>query len=379
MPEIWLRYGRVEVAVELKRERLEKVYGDPLPSFDSAQVEQELKPLRGLNEINLLVGDGEASTVEFLRFMTNFAPSSKICVFSNDRILRSLRRGLKDTRIEFFRVDDEKVPVTIVDGAQVKVSQTLSKRGLTLVSSVGFDPLYGFRGATTALLEFADEQVKSEAIKRESELTPKPGRETSSGWFLNRVVEELKEVDGVEVVPGREGFSKVFYGKIDAAHKRSVEELLKISLKNVDKRVSLVMVSPGEGEKCSTLDSALNSLWNVIQACEDGASIVLLAEALEGLGSEALKRYVYTGFKLDSVLGKGYVDGLVNLHYLLQARQKYDLGVVTTLPKTFVEKRLGLKIFQSGNAAVNYLVEQAEGRKRRISIVVRGDKTLLCA
>lgn len=379
MPEIWLKYGSVEVAVELKRERLEKVYSDPLPSLDNSQVEQELQPIRELNEINLLVGDYESSTIDFLRFITNFIPSTKICVLSNENVLKVLRKFLKDTRIDFSKTDGEKVPVSIVDGAQVKVSQTIAKRNLILVSSVGFDPLYGFRGSTTALLEFSDEQLKYEAIKRESELIPRPGKETSAGWFLNRIVEELKEINGIEIVPGKDGFSKIFYGKIDAIHKRAVEELLKNSSKNVEKKIGLAIVSPGEEIKCSNLNSALNSLWNIMYACEEGASIVVLAEALDGLGSEALKKYVYTGFKLESVLGKAYIEGLESLYYLLQARQKYDLGVVTTLPKTFVEKKLGLKSFQSGNAAIGYLVEQAENRKKKISIIVRGDKTLLYA
>ncbi|MGB9727696.1 MAG: hypothetical protein ACPLZF_04730 [Nitrososphaeria archaeon] len=379
MPEIWLKYGSVEVAVELKRERLEKVYSDPLPSLDNSQVEQELQPIRELNEINLLVGDYESSTIDFLRFITNFIPSTKICVLSNENILKVLRKFLKDTRIDFSKIDEEKVPVSIVDGAQVKVSQTISKSNLILVSSVGFDPLYGFRGSTTALLEFSDEQLKYEALKRESELIPRPGKETSAGWFLNRIVEELREINGVEIVPGKDGFSKIFYGKIDAIHKRAVEELLKISSKNVEKKIGLAIVSPGEEIKCSNLNSALNSLWNIIYACEEGASIVVLAEALDGLGSEALKKYVYTGFKPESVLGKAYIEGLESLYYLLQARQKHDLGVVTTLPKTFVEKKLGLKSFQSGNAAIGYLVEQAENRKKKISIIVRGDKTLLYA
>lgn len=377
MPEIWMRYGRVEIAVELKRERLEKVYDDPLPELEVNQVEQELQPVKGLNEINLLVGDCENSTIEFLRYLTTFAQTTKISVFSSERILKNLRKSLKDTNIEFSKIETEKVPVAIVDGVQVKVSQILSKRNLIIVSSVGFDPLFGFKGIPTAVLEIADEQMKYEAIKRENELIPRPGKETASGWFLNRIVEELKELDGIEIIPGKHGFSKILYGKIDGVHRKSVEELLKYSLKNVEKKISLAIVSPGEEDKCSTLNSALNSLWNTINACEEGASIIILAEALEGLGSEAFKKYVYTGFKLDNILGKTYIDGFENLYYLIQASQKYDLGVVTTLPNTFVQKKLGLKSFLSGNAAVNYLVDQAENKKKRISILVRGDKTLL--
>lgn len=377
MPEIWLRYGKVEVAIELKRERLERIYGDPLPEIEINQVEQELQPIKGSNEVNLLVGDYENSTIEFLRFLTTFTPNSKICVFSNERILKNLKKNLKDTNIEFFKIEAEKVPVAIVDGVQVKVSQIFSRRDLILVSSVGFDPLFGFKGTSTALLEFTDEQIRYEAIKRESELIPRPGKETSSGWFLNRIVEELKELNGIGIVPGKHGFSKIFYGKVDTIHKNSVEELLKNSLKNVEKKISLSVVSPGEEDKCSNLNNALNSLWNTMYAYEEGASTIILAEALDGLGSEALKKYVYTGLKLDNILGKTYIEGVENLYYLIQASQKYDLGVVSTLPNTFVQKRLGLKSFQSGNAAINYLIDQAENRKRKISIVVRGDKTLL--
>ncbi|MCX8189398.1 MAG: hypothetical protein N3F64_06770 [Nitrososphaeria archaeon] len=377
MPEIWLRYGKVEIAVELKRERLEKVYDDPLSDREINQIEQELQPVKGLNEINLLVGDYESSTIEFLRFFTTFVQNTKIYAFATERILKYLRKNLKDTNIEFSRIENGKEPVAIVDGVQVKASQILSKRNLIIVSSIGFDPLFGFRGIPTTILEIVDEQIRYEAIKRENELIPRPGKETSSGWFLNRIVEELKELNGIGIVPGKNGFSKILYGKIDIVHKKSVEELLKCASKNVEKKISLVLVSPGEEDKCSSLNSALNSLWNTIYACEEGASIIILAEALEGLGSEALKKYVYTGFKLDNILGKTYIDGLENLYYLIQVSQKYDLGVVTTLPNTFIQKRLGLKSFQSGNAAINYLVDQAENRKRKISIIVRGDKTLL--
>jgi hypothetical protein len=113
---------------------------------------------------------------------------------------------------------------------------------------------------------------------------------------------------------------------------------------------------------------------------EEGSSIILLSEAIESLGSEALSRYVYTGLDIKDLLKRGpYLEGFENLYYLSDIKTKYDLGFLTTLPKALIEKRLGFKSFLTGNSTVDYLIEKSGDKKKKITIVTRGDKSLLAA
>ncbi|MGQ9780660.1 MAG: hypothetical protein ACUVQ8_00170 [Nitrososphaeria archaeon] len=380
MPEIWLRYGKVEIALEIQRERLSQVVEDPLPDIVKEQLDNEVQPLKGLNEISLLAGDAEISTIRFIQYLISYLTPTKISIYSNERVIRHLRRELKEVPCALLKIDSERFPVSVVDGVSLKLPTVFSRKDLYFVSSVGFSPLFGFSGGSATLTEFLEADLKFEAIKRESDLKPNPGKETSAGWFADRVAEEIKELNGIEILPGRNGFSNAFIGNVREAHKRACQELLKCSLKKVSTRIPLAIVTPGEEEKCRTLDLSLNALWNILSALEEGASVILLAEATEGLGSEALSKYVYTGLDVKDAFRKGtYVEGLERLYYLLDASSRFDLGFLTTLPKAFIEKRLGFKSYPTGNSAVSYLVEKSGDKKKKITVLTRGDKSLILA
>jgi hypothetical protein len=380
MPEVWLKYGKVEVALEIQRERLGQIIEDPLPDIEIEQIEKELQPLKENKEINLLVGDFETTTIKFLQYLANYLVAAKVNIYSSDQILKQLKKSLRDLFYSFLKIEEERFPVGIVDGVPLKLPAILSKTDLYLISSVGYNPLFGFSGGPTCLLAFCGDDLKYEAIKRETELQPNSGKETSAGWFANRVSEEVSGLKGVEILPGSSGFSKIFLGNVQEVHKIASQELLKYSMKKVSSKVSLAIVAPGEEEKYRTLDLSLNSLWNVLQAMEEGSTVILLSEAIESLGSEALSRYVYTGLDIKDLLKRGpYLEGLENLYYLSDIKTKYDLGFLTTLPKALIEKRLGFKSFLTGNSTVDYLIEKSGDKKKKITIVTRGDKSLLTA
>jgi hypothetical protein len=380
MPEVWLRYGKVEVALEIQRERLGQVIEDPLPELMTERLEKEVQPLKMLNEVNLLVGDTEASTVRFIQYLIGYLAPTKTNIYSNEKVIKHLKRELKDAACPLLKVDEEVVPVSVVDGVPLKLPTVFTKRDLHFVSSVGFSPLFGFSGGSAALTEFLGADLKFEAIKRESDLRPNPGKETAASWFADRVAQEIKDLKGIEVLPGRDGFSNAFIGNFAEVHKRACQELLKYSLKKLNSKIPLAIVTPGEEEKCRTLDQSLNALWNILSALEEGSSAILLAEAAEGLGSQALSKYVYTGLDIkDAIKRRTYVEGLENLHYLLDVGSRYDLGFLTTLPKSFIEKRFGFKSYLTGNSAVSYLVEKSGDKKKKITVSARGDKSLLLA
>jgi len=378
MPEVWLRYGKVEVALEIQRERLGQIIEDPLPDIEIEQLDKELQTLKEAKGIDLLVGDTETSTIKFIQYLENYLGPSKMNLYSNDDILKQLKKVLKDLSCPFLKIEEEKYLVGVVDGTPLKLPTLLSKPDLYLVSSIGYDPLFGFSGCPVSLLHFAGEDLRHEALKRESELEPNPGKDTMAGWFANRVSEEVNGLKSIEILPGRNGFSKIFIGNVSETHKKAEQELLKYSMKKISSKVPFAILTPGEEEKCRTLNRSLNTLWNALQAAEEGASLILLSEATEGLGSEALSKYVYTGLDVKEMIKKGrYIEGIENLYYLLTFCSKYDLGFLTTLPKAFIEKRFPFKSYLTGNSTVSYLIEKSGEKKKKITIAARGDKSLL--
>ncbi|MEM3403176.1 MAG: hypothetical protein QXJ17_01290 [Nitrososphaeria archaeon] len=378
MPEIWLRYGKVEIAIEIRRERLAQVIEDPLPDQIVDVINKELQELKEMDEIHVLAGDYELSTVKFIRHLIQFVSPSKVNIYSNEQILRQYKREVKETQCTFTKIDEEKHSIGIVDGVVLKSPTIFSRKDLYFISSVGLDPLFGFSGGPTALIKFLGDNLKFEALKRETELKPNPANDTAASWFAGRVAEELKEVKAIEVLPGRDDFSKVFTGNVLEAHKSATQELLKYSAKKVGLKIPLAVVTPGEESKCSTFDQSLNSLWNILPALEEGASVIVLTESSGGLGSEAITQYIYRGFEVkESIKRNQYIEGIENLYYLLNYGAQFDLGFLTTLPKSFIEKRLGYKSYTTGNDAVNYLIEKDQEKRKKITVLARGDKTLL--
>jgi hypothetical protein len=76
---------------------------------------------------------------------------------------------------------------------------------------------------------------------------------------------------------------------------------------------------------------------------------VLLSENLGGLGGRALELLVEGRLDVHNYESNvsEYIEGLEHVMYIKELSQKYDLGIVSTLPQYYLKAKLGIKTYSS--------------------------------
>jgi hypothetical protein len=135
-------------------------------------------------------------------------------------------------------------------------------------------------------------------------------------------------------------------------------------------RVKSAIISPGSDLLYhATLTQSLNCLWNSVHIISDHGTAVLLGESSGGLGSIALEMFVEgrTDVSLLRENGK-YVEGQEHIMFLEAMKEKYDFGIISTLPEYYLKTKLGLKTFDSLNQVLTNLLLRY-GKNHKVSVI----------
>jgi nickel-dependent lactate racemase len=141
---------------------------------------------------------------------------------------------------------------------------------------------------------------------------------------------------------------------------------------------SAIISAGSEPATHSTLAGALNSLWNSVHAVKEGGTVVLLAEAREGLGGGALQAFVEGRLKpeqLAALQAPQYTEGLEHLLYLQELRQKRELGLVSSLPH-YYSSRLGFATYSGVKDAHDKMLAR-HGRGHKELVISDADAVLV--
>jgi hypothetical protein len=71
-----------------------------------------------------------------------------------------------------------------------------------------------------------------------------------------------------------------------------------------------------------------------------------------------------------------YANGLEHLLYMNELRQKYDLGILSTLPEYFLKTKLGFKTYKNMAEALEKLFTK-HGKSHKVLVVSDADINLL--
>ncbi|MGI0017047.1 MAG: transcriptional regulator, partial [Nitrososphaera sp.] len=113
-----------------------------------------------------------------------------------------------------------------------------------------------------------------------------------------------------------------------------------------------------------------------IHVVKEGGSAILLAESREGVGGGALQMYVEGRLEAEQLAKSPYIDGLEHLLYLQELGQKYELGIVSTLPHYYANKKLGFTTYASMKDIMQRLPDR-HGKNYRAIVLSDADITLL--
>jgi hypothetical protein len=358
MPEIWLKYGLTDIALDIK-------FGNLL-----AEVSSELRATSE-EDIAATLGDMPMSNNMLIFALSRSKPVQRV-----SQMLRHVvqSRGFEGVDFASPKMAD---PFS-AEGFNIGSDDSpffLPKRyeNVIFVSRISYDPLFGFSGAPTMILRhYMEEQMLLAFESRRSNL-PNPGVDCPPLGVALSASEKLSATS-LELVTNSSGISGIYSGNICDAFLKAKEKLASTTINEVDQAKSAIIAGSEESD-FSSLTSSLNLLWNTIHAVQQSGSIVLLAENQDGLGG-ALQMFVEGKMKNKDLYKRGfYVPGLEHLIYLENFRQRFDLGILSTLPRYYL-KKLGFETYAGGNDVLEKLLAK-HGKNHKILVSSAADLTLL--
>jgi hypothetical protein len=368
MPEIWLRYGTTDVVLDIKFENL----ANQISSTFQVLPEQEVKTaiLSGvpLTDKMLFLALSSSKAAAKIIMMLVEELRTKGFSFTIDvphRIASTLRANL---------AGNETISINHID------YQSLNKRldkfqSTVVVSSVAYDPLFGFAGAPTTLLRNLLADQMAEAFEARKDNTPTPGVEGGPLRIATSAVEGTRAAS-IELVANSDKVAGIHTGSIKEAFHKAIAQLQSISTVETELVKCAIMSAGSEASTHSTLTSALNSLWNSVHNVKEGGTAILLAENREGIGGGALQMFLEGRLKPEQLRRSPYIDGLEHLLFIEELRQKYELGLVSTLPYYYVKTKLGFATYSGTNDILQKLLEK-HGKNFKALVLSDADITLL--
>ena len=358
MPEIWLKYGNTQVALNIKLENLQAEISPQVQSISEDEIVRELHsiPLSGKTLVLTL---SESTAVNRIASMLGQMNGTK---------------GYEPLEIKTLEKATTHDPDKGFNIGTVDSPLYLNKQyaDIIFISRVSYDPLFGFSGTPTLLLRrYMYNQMLKAYESRKSDI-PTPGAKCPP---LEEALASSASISAfsLEVAESCSHILGVFAGKVVDAFRKAIDSLSSTEIA-VEQTKSLII--SGTDETDIDLSTSLNLLWNSSQVIQEEGSAVLLAENRKGLGKGALEMFLEGKLKVEDLDRRGfYTEGLEHLLYLQNLREKYQLGVLSTLPYWYLSK-LGLESYRGTREILNRLLTRY-GKKNKILVSRIGDAHLL--
>jgi hypothetical protein len=366
MPEIWIPYGTVEVPLKIKTENLEKIYTLNAKPLDQESMVSRIKELELKGNTLVLPSESDEVSASLLKAVVNAAAQLSKTTSITVGIERNLHSWVKKV------CEGLNVNIKVFTASEASIAEVLQYDTKLLISKAGFNPLFGFSGGPTTLLETLCPNFKAEAFKHTQNKEPRPGEETEASFYAYSEAERF-QMSGLEYISIDDVLVDMAVGDLINAHKQVSQTLLDLCKISLNDPPEAIIASAGSRKVSSTLASALNALWNVAKPLK-GSVVVFFAECIEGLGSEALR--LAATREIDSLVSSDeYIDGFESVIYLRWLVQKAKPALLSTLPKHYVH-RLGFDYLRSASEALPYLIKQ-KGTKVKVHIFPLLESTLL--
>lgn len=356
MPEIWLNYGPTDVVLDVQAENLGEQFEDRSEALGPEGVAEKLGALDTSKPTEIVMLDatraaGEAVTAVFAMCESRSAAFPKI--LAEKALIAEAKRLLPE-------------------GAEVSEFESggqLRSR-LAFVGEARLDGLFGYETVATRLLRrFGGERMGAAYAKRSGN-SPRPGQDTACMDEARSFASQF-EVTAIEVVGCADGIREIAVG--NPSETAAAAKVMGKSRGGAAHRS--IMISPGGGGDCATLSGALHSLWSCGGGVSGGGIAVLFAECGRGLGSEALQRFVEDRMTVERTKRPPvYMDGMEDLLYLSEARERVAIALVSTLPGLYA-KKLGMVPLDSAKLALEHVL--SKGPRQKIAIAADGARTLL--
>lgn len=353
MPEIWLRYGSTDVVLDIKFENLSSQISSSFTSMNDEQITAVVESVPLTDNMLILALSGSKAAARILTMLVE-ATRKKGFNFTVDvpqKVASTLRASLAAIAGGSEMVSINRIDYQLLQERMNKFQSTI------IISSVAYDPLFGFAGVPTMLLRTMMADQMAEAFKARLGNIPAPGVEGGPLKVAMSAIENMRATS-IELVANSSRIAGIHLGNIAEAFRKATEQLKSISVAEADTVKCAIISASSETGTHSTLASSLNSLWNSIHIVKEGGSAILLSENREGVGGGAIQMLIEGRLKLEQLHQSPYIDGLEHLFYIEELRQKYELGLISTLPHYYVRTKLGFTIYAGMKDVLDKLLEK---------------------
>lgn len=367
MPEIWLRYGTTDVVLDIRFENLANQISAGFPALPEEEIRTAVAGAPLTDNMLILALSGSKAAGRTIAILGEEAKAKgfNFTVDVPHRAAGALRVSL---------AGNETISINRIDYQSLK--DRMSKfQSIVVVSTVAYDPLFGFAGAPTALARSLLPDSMAEAFRARKNNRPAPGVQ---GEPLKVAVSAAAGIPAtsVELVASSGGIAGVHIGGINEAFEKAVSQLQSISAVETEQVKCAIISASGEAGTHSTLAGSLNSLWNSVHAVKEAGAAILVAENREGVGGGALQMFIEGRLRPDQLQASPYIDGLEHLLFIEELRQKYELGLVSTLPHYYARSKLGFTTYAGMKDILDKLPEK-HGKNFKALVLSDADIVLL--
>ncbi|MCH8022279.1 MAG: hypothetical protein IH932_00835, partial [Thaumarchaeota archaeon] len=187
-------------------------------------------------------------------------------------------------------------------------------------------------------------------------------------------IASLDEIVGVEVLSTGAGIQDLLVGDPRVIHRRASEDYKRKHSYVIHEPARALLVSPGR-DADQTLHSSLNALWNSMGSVREGGTICLVAECMDGLGSEALRLLAEGRLKGERSIRES-VSGREDIPFLSRAIARYNLILISTIPLHYSREKLGFKTARGVGEGLQQILDK-HGSRTKITVIPDASRTLL--
>ena len=368
-------YGPVEVSFDIKQENLSQILEPQPQKFEQSDLDKSVDIVTEDTVVLLSGSAGVQRTLDTLLTRNKMVRR----VLYPKQFGALARRKSQEYGIAAEQLNTESLAdIGTVDGTQGKFPlQIAGSKGMLLLTSVHYDPMFGLTSSASDLVSLITES-KEEAFKRSMEELPCSAERSNASAYSQQLLQSAGEAKVLEIAEkSSTGILSLAYGEPASAHAKMVEYWKNNLRINVPIKSERVLFGCGGQENDRTLTQAFaRSFFNIVLGAvlpDSESKICMLAECSEGLGSDALLRFVTGRYeprtKLDAVT---YFDGLEVLLSFFKVQGDLQLSILSTLPNYYASK-FDFKTIRGAREAPSSLVQQ--GSRAKILVVPDGSSS----
>jgi nickel-dependent lactate racemase len=407
--EIWIPYGGTEVRVGVPTENLVGL-AEPKATGTLNNLRYEISqaisdpigvaPLSQLvsrNDQVALVVDLPPSSVSFqvvdslILELCNLVESQSLTVFwTHAQDWLQAEEGTDCGITRGFKVADltspsiQTVPINGSLGAkEIKINKELADAAIKiLIGRTGFDPIWGYTGGATALLNVIDDDTRAQLYRQAvKSYLEKGSDQTNEENRMKSLVSSLDPCLTLNIVTTTSGdVIKLFAGSFEessVASTKFFDDLYRIGF---DKSPNVLIVGAGGRPYDQTLSAALNSALLNRDALKKGGAMILVAECMGGYGDKTFLQWMSKGEEakqIKSSLKKGFEIGAEKAYFLTELLEEFRVYLVSVMPDYYARKIFKLKTSRTVDDALQSSL-RIMGKDSGIAVVPYGTLTRTC-